>query len=57
LRELVGPQAWIVVEKILATDEALELSLPVAGTTGYDAMREIGGLFIDPCGAEALTAL
>jgi len=57
LRELVGPQAWIVVEKILATDEALEPTLPVAGTTGYDAMREIGGLFIDPCGADALTAL
>jgi (1->4)-alpha-D-glucan 1-alpha-D-glucosylmutase len=57
LRELVGPRAWIVVEKILAVDEALEPSLPVAGTTGYDALREIGGLFIDPAGAGPLTAL
>jgi (1->4)-alpha-D-glucan 1-alpha-D-glucosylmutase len=57
LRELVGPDAWIVVEKILAVDEPLEPSLPVAGTTGYDALREIGGLFIDPAGAGALTAL
>ena len=57
LRELVGPQAWIVIEKILAVDEALEPSLPVAGTTGYDALREIGGLFIDPGGAGPLTAL
>jgi (1->4)-alpha-D-glucan 1-alpha-D-glucosylmutase len=51
LREIVGPDAWIVIEKILAPDEALEASLPVAGTTGYDALREIGGLLIDPAGA------
>lgn len=57
LRELVGPHAWIVIEKILAVDEPLEPTLPVAGTTGYDAMREIGGLFIDPTGAPALTDL
>ncbi len=57
LRELVGPQAWIVIEKILAVDEALEPTLPVAGTTGYDVLREVGGLFVDPSGAPALTAL
>lgn len=57
LRELVGPSAWIVIEKILAVDEALEPTLPVGGTTGYDALREIGGVFLDPAGAPALTAL
>ena len=57
LRELAGPQAWIVIEKILAVDEPLDPALPVAGTTGYDALREIGGLFIDPAGAGPLTAL
>ena len=46
-----------LIEKILAVDEALELSLPVDGTTGYDALREIGGLFIDPAGRQALTDL
>ena len=46
-----------MIEKILAVDEALEPTLPVAGTTGYDALREVGGLFVDPSGAEALTAL
>ena len=50
LRELAGPDAWIVIEKILAVDEALEPTLPVAGTTGYDALREIGGVFVDPNG-------
>ncbi len=57
LRELTGPDAWIVIEKILAVDEPLDMSLPVAGTTGYDALREIGGVFVDPQGAQALTAL
>jgi (1->4)-alpha-D-glucan 1-alpha-D-glucosylmutase len=57
LRELAGPEAWIVIEKILAVDEPLEPTLPVEGTTGYDALREIGGLFIDPAGAGPLTAL
>ena len=57
LRRLAGPHAWIVIEKILAADEALETGLPVAGTTGYDALREIGGVFIDPAGAGELSAL
>lgn len=57
LRDLVGADAWIVVEKILAAGEPLDLSLPVAGTTGYDALREIGGVFVDPRGAESLTSL
>ena len=57
LRELVGPDAWIVIEKILAVDEALEPTLPVAGTTGYDVLREVGGVFVDPNGEPALTEL
>ncbi|HTX93834.1 MAG TPA: malto-oligosyltrehalose synthase [Mycobacterium sp.] len=57
LRELLGPQAWIVIEKILGVDEALEPTLPVGGTTGYDVLREIGGVFVDPDGAPALTSL
>ncbi|OBH02027.1 malto-oligosyltrehalose synthase [Mycobacterium sp. E2699] len=57
LRELVGPEAWIVIEKILAVDEALEPTLPVGGTTGYDVLRQVGGVFVDPAGEEALTEL
>ena len=52
-----GREAWIVIEKILAVDEPLDPTLPVAGTTGYDALREIGGLFVDPAGDGPLTAL
>lgn len=57
LRELLGPDAWIVIEKILAVDEALEPTLPIHGTTGYDVLREVGGVFVDPAGATALTEL
>lgn len=40
---------YITVEKILAPYEALR-NWPVAGTTGYDFIREAGGLLIDPAG-------
>ncbi|MFC0434164.1 malto-oligosyltrehalose synthase [Kutzneria buriramensis] len=45
-----APEAWIVVEKILGVGESLPVSWPVAGTTGYDGLREVCGLFIDPAG-------
>lgn len=51
-----APDAWLVVEKILAADEPLPASWPVDGTTGYDALREICGLFVDPAGEAPLTA-
>ncbi|MEV6490678.1 malto-oligosyltrehalose synthase [Actinoplanes sp. NPDC051633] len=41
-----APQAWIVVEKILEPGEELP-GWPVAGTTGYDAMAEVCGVFVD----------
>jgi (1->4)-alpha-D-glucan 1-alpha-D-glucosylmutase len=58
LRRLAAgaPSAWRVVEKILGPDERLPAAWPVDGTTGYDALRLVGGLFIDPDGEPALTA-
>ena len=49
--------AWVVVEKILEGDERLPADWPCAGTTGYDALLRVGGLFVDPAGAEPLGAL
>ena len=46
--------AWVVVEKILARDEELP-DWACAGTTGYDALGLVGGLFVDPAGEEPLT--
>ena len=47
---------WTVVEKILEYGEELPESWPVAGTTGYDRLNAIGGLFVDPAGEEPLTS-
>ncbi|WP_432100732.1 malto-oligosyltrehalose synthase [Streptomyces sp. WAC 04229] len=41
---------WTVVEKILADGEPLPAAWPVAGTTGYDALRHVDGVFTDPAG-------
>ncbi len=49
LRQAVGP-LWIVVEKILEYGEELPPDWPVDGSTGYEALREVGGVFIDPAG-------
>jgi (1->4)-alpha-D-glucan 1-alpha-D-glucosylmutase len=48
--------AWVVAEKILAPEETLPSDWPCAGTTGYDVLRVIDGLFLDPAGGDALTA-
>ena len=51
------PDAWIVIEKILAPDEPLPAAFPVDGTSGYDFLRLVGGLFVDPAGAAPLGEL
>lgn len=56
LSEATGGR-WTVVEKILEADERLPAAWPVAGTTGYDALRHIDGLFTDPAGADQLLGL
>ena len=48
---------WITVEKILEPGEVLPGTWPVAGTTGYDAMREVNGVFIDHDREADFTAL
>jgi (1->4)-alpha-D-glucan 1-alpha-D-glucosylmutase len=52
-----APDAWIVAEKILEPGEPLREDWPIDGTTGYDFLNQVGGLFVDPDGEEPLTAL
>jgi (1->4)-alpha-D-glucan 1-alpha-D-glucosylmutase len=51
------PEAWIIAEKILEPGEALRADWPIAGTTGYDFLNRVQGLFVDPTGATPLTTL
>lgn len=48
---------WVLVEKILAEDEPLPPSWPVAGTTGYEFLNLVLGVLVDPAAAPALQAL
>lgn len=51
------PGGYLVVEKILAADEALPRSWRTDGTSGYDFMNEVAALLHDPAGEAPLTAL
>ncbi|WP_353066757.1 malto-oligosyltrehalose synthase [Arcanobacterium hippocoleae] len=59
LRQLhqVTGGAWVVAEKILADGEKLPNDWICAGTTGYDAMKMLQGLYTDPAGISELTNL
>jgi (1->4)-alpha-D-glucan 1-alpha-D-glucosylmutase len=49
-----GP--WTVVEKILEADETLPADWACDGTTGYDALNQVTGVFMDPVAEPELTA-
>jgi (1->4)-alpha-D-glucan 1-alpha-D-glucosylmutase len=51
-----GRPIYLVVEKILARHESLREDLPVAGTTGYEFISLLNGLFLDPAAERSLTA-
>ncbi|GJD53539.1 hypothetical protein OPKNFCMD_6316 [Methylobacterium crusticola] len=46
LQAALGPGFYVVVEKILEPGERLR-PWPIAGTTGYDVLNQIDGLFVD----------
>lgn len=49
--------AWVVVEKILEPHEQLPDGSRCAGTTGYDALLRVEGLFHDPTQLPALNEI
>jgi len=57
LRARLGDNAWIVIEKILASGEPQPLGWGVDGTSGYDFMEQVASLLHDPAGAEPLGSL
>jgi malto-oligosyltrehalose synthase len=57
LREALGPDAYLVIEKILHADERLSADWPIHGTSGYDFMDEVSAVLHDPDGETALTGL
>ncbi len=55
--KVCAPNTPIWVEKVLAPSEELPSSWPVEGTTGYDFLNVVGGLFVDPDNEAAITAV
>jgi (1->4)-alpha-D-glucan 1-alpha-D-glucosylmutase len=49
--------AYVVAEKILAPDEPLPPHWAVDGTSGYDFLNKVNGLFVDTAAAEAFSWL
>jgi (1->4)-alpha-D-glucan 1-alpha-D-glucosylmutase len=49
-----NPHLYLVAEKILGANELLPEEWPVSGTTGYDFLITVNGVFIDPVGIYAL---
>jgi len=56
LQELTGP-VYVVAEKILAPNERWPAAWAVAGTTGYETLNLINGIFVDRTQARALDQL
>lgn len=50
-----APRAWIIAEKILQPGELMPEDWPVEGTTGYEFLRRVTGLLVDPEGEKPLT--
>jgi len=47
---------WVVAEKIRSRGERMPRTWAVQGTTGYDFLNEVNGLFVDPQAARPLEA-
>lgn len=47
---------YVVVEKILESEERLPARWPVAGTSGYEFMTALGNVLVEPGGLDRLTA-
>jgi (1->4)-alpha-D-glucan 1-alpha-D-glucosylmutase len=45
---------YVLVEKILAVHERLREDWPIAGTTGYEFLNRVHGVFLDPAGEAPL---
>ncbi|MDQ3804471.1 MAG: malto-oligosyltrehalose synthase [Acidobacteriota bacterium] len=48
---------YVVVEKILGHDEQLRREWPIHGTTGYEFLNALGGVFVEHANAQALREL
>ncbi len=51
------PRFYVIAEKILAEDERVPPEWPICGTTGYDFVNVLNGVFVEPSGATKMGAI
>lgn len=54
LKQLFGPECYVVAEKILTGEEKMPAGWPIQGSTGYDFLASAGQLLTDAGGSRAL---
>ncbi len=52
-----APKVWILAEKILEPGERLRAEWPINGTTGYDFLNEVNGVFVDSRNEQAFSEI
>lgn len=57
LRQEVGPDCYLTVEKILAGDEQMPSDWPISGTTGYEFIATLSNAFVDDAGRDTLVGV
>lgn len=60
LQDYCAPEdspVYVVVEKILSVGEKLRADWNIHGTTGYEFMNDVAGVFVDPAGGASLRKL
>ncbi|MBE9136721.1 malto-oligosyltrehalose synthase [Nodosilinea sp. LEGE 07088] len=57
LRTKCGEDVYVVIEKILEQDETLPEDWPIQGTSGYDFLNQVNGLFCQRANAAAFDAI
>ncbi len=55
LRRQTGRDVYVAIEKILGDGERLRHGWDVDGTTGYEQLNVINGVFVDPAGERGLS--
>ncbi|MGN7293888.1 malto-oligosyltrehalose synthase [Rhizobium sp. SAFR-030] len=56
LRQAVGPDCYLIVEKILAHGEKLPSDWPISGTTGYEFIASLSDVMMHPQALERFSA-
>lgn len=57
LRDLVGEEVYVVVEKILESEEEMPDFWPIEGTSGYEFLSEVNRLFTSEKNKERFTSI